>query len=88
MRPELNEIIELLKNGTDKKRITDILSCLSAEDAKVIRRELERDLIDISDLEECKRNFKTMRNRLRDIEEQALAKLKGNGPDNDGPGVA
>ncbi len=88
MKFEEDEIIQILKDGRDKEKIKAILSKLSAREAKVLREKLGNNLQRISSLEELGKHFKVTRKRIQEIEERTLKKLKGKGPDDDGPSIA
>ncbi len=78
-----------LNDGKLTKASREILSGLTAREAKVLRERFGIDFENGHRLEEVERKqFNITRQRIREIEEKALKKLRGRDPGDDGPDAA
>lgn len=77
-----------LKDGKLTEATKKILSALTAREAKVLRARFGINFEDDHYLEEVGKQFNITRQRIREIEEKALKKLRGRDPDDDGPDAA
>ena len=85
------ELLELLKSDNLSDKTREVLSNLTAREAKVLRMRFGIDLSNNHSLEEVGKQFEITRERIRAIEEKALRKLRKNDdddPDDDGPDAA
>ncbi len=80
-------LAELLKNGNLSEITKDVLSRLTAHEAKVLKMRFGIDVSENHSLEEVGKQFDVTRERIRAIEEEALRKLRKN-DDNDGSDAA
>ncbi len=66
----------------------ELLTKLTAREAKVLRRRFVIDSETEQSLEEVGEHFNVTRQRIREIEENALRKLRAIGPEDDYPNAA
>ncbi len=85
---KIEEFKKSLKGGKVTDSAREILNSLTAREAKVLRMRFGIDLDADHSLEEVGKQFEITRQRIREIEEKALKKLRGRGPDDDGPDAA
>jgi DNA-directed RNA polymerase sigma subunit (sigma70/sigma32) len=85
---KLKEFELSLKDGkfTDKTR--KLLSTLTLREAMVLRDRIGVDLKSNQDITEIGKRLETTRQRIREIEEKVLKKLRGRDPDDDDPDAA
>lgn len=82
------ELKAYLRDGVLSESAKKMLSTLTAREAKILRLKFGIDVDDEPNLEALKRQFDVTRQRIREIEEKALRRLRESGPDDDDPGAA
>ncbi len=84
-------LLEILKSDDLSDKTKEVLSNLTAREAKVLRMRFGIDLNEDHSLEEVSKQFEVTRDRIRAIEEKALRKLRKNNddaPDDNDPDAA
>jgi RNA polymerase primary sigma factor len=85
---KLKDFEESLKDGKSTDATSKILSTLTVHEAKVLRERIGSYLETNQYIAEVGKQFTITRQRIREIEEKALKRLRDRGPDDDGPDAA
>jgi RNA polymerase primary sigma factor len=85
---KLKDFEKSLNDGKFTETTKKILSTLTVREAMVLRERIGIELETNHYLAEVGKQFNITRQRIREIEEKALNKLRHRGPDEDGPDAA
>lgn len=87
-----DELKKVLKRHLESKHsnedVDDFIAKLTAREMKVLRVEFDVESSMECGLEKQVKQFDITKERIKEVEEKALRKLKANGPDSDGPDAA
>ncbi|MCP4491683.1 MAG: hypothetical protein GY820_30910 [Gammaproteobacteria bacterium] len=85
---KMKDFEKSLKDRKLSEATRKVLSGLTAREAQVLRERFGVEVENDYSLEEVGKQFEVTRQRIREIEEKALKKLRGRGPDDDDPDAA